>query len=115
MYLENFESNEDIISNYGGTSEQDLKGAKVLLAWYGYGSYRGSSLILYTKKGKLYEVNGSHCSCFGLEDQWSPVETSWKALAMRNISDEYDGSQEAQKELQKLVKKHTTKKRSKAS
>ena len=52
---------------------------------------------------------------FGLEDQWSPVETSWKALAMRNISDECDWSQEAQKELQKLIKKHTTKKRSKAS
>ena len=108
MYLENFKNNEDIVNNYEGTSAQDLKGAKVLLAWYGYGSYCGSSLVVYKKKGKLYEVNGSHCSCYGLEGQWSPEKTSWKALAIRDVSGEEEGSSEAQKELQKLVKKHTT-------
>jgi hypothetical protein len=28
-------------------------------------------------------VNGSHCSCHGLEGQWEPEETSMKALEHR--------------------------------
>lgn len=31
----------------------------------------------------LYEVNGSHCSCYGLEGQWEEEETTVEALAYR--------------------------------
>jgi hypothetical protein len=30
--------------------------------------------------GKLYENHGSHCSCYGFEDQWAPEETSIEYL-----------------------------------
>lgn len=105
-YVENFSSVEDIISSYGGKSQQDLDGALIHLAWYGYGSYSGSSLVIYEKDGRLFEVNGGHCSCNGLEDQWSPEETTIEALAMRDLSgdSEYDGSNEAHEILQAFVR-----------
>jgi len=104
-FVENFKDVEDIVGNYEGKSREDLDGATIHLAWYGYGSYSGSSLVIYEKGGKLYEVNGSHCSCRGLEGQWEPEETSLAALAMRNISDsEYEGSGEAQRILTAFIK-----------
>src|ERR1035438_2426052 len=108
----NFTSREDVIKEYHAPANA-LDNAMVYLAWYGYGSYDGSSLVLFKKDGKLYEVNGSHCSCYGLEDQWEPVETSWEALAMRNMDDSSDGSAEANTVLAELVKKNLRKKKEK--
>lgn len=104
QYIEGFSSQKDIIDNYGAPADA-LKNAKVYLAWYGYGSYEGSSLVIFEKDGKLYEVNGGHCSCNGLEGQWKPEETSWEALDMRNLGG-YSGSEEAEKLLKTLVKRH---------
>lgn len=40
-----------------------------------------SAWILYVGvDGKLYEVHGSHCSCYGFEGQWEPTETTGKYL-----------------------------------
>jgi len=58
---------------------------QILFASYGGRSYEGDAWVIFTKDRKLYEVNGSHCSCFGLEGQWKPEETSWEAIAMRNL------------------------------
>jgi len=60
---------------------------QILLAWYGYGSYCGSAMVLFQRDGKLFEVKGGHCSCYGLEGQWKPGEVTWKALAMRPRAD----------------------------
>lgn len=56
---------------------------EIIFAAYDIGDYQGHALVIFERDGKLYEVNGSHCSCMGLEGQWQPEETSWKALAMR--------------------------------
>lgn len=56
---------------------------EVLLAYYTYEDYSGSAFVLYQKDGKLFEVHGSHCSCYGLEGQWEPEETTYAALSMR--------------------------------
>ena len=121
QYLQEFKSRQDVADNYGGDRYNDekgeqskailneLRGSTIHLAWYGYGSYCGSSLVIYEKDGKLYEVNGSHCSCYGLEGQWKPEETSWEALKERDITGEYDGSAEAQALLQRLVKRNLKK------
>jgi len=70
---------------------------KVLFASYSYRDYSGSAFVLFEKEGKLYEVNGSHCSCYGLGEssytggggtQWKPEETSWEALALRKWDNE---------------------------
>lgn len=56
---------------------------EILIAAYGGGAYEGDAFVLFECDGKLYEVNASHCSCYGLEDQWEPEVTSWAALGMR--------------------------------
>lgn len=59
---------------------------QILYASYEAEGYEGYSYALFERDGKLYEVNGSHCSCHGLEGQWSPEETTWAALAIRKPS-----------------------------
>ena len=56
---------------------------ELLFASYGGGSYEGDAFVLFRKDGKLYEVNGSHCSCNGLEGSWSPEQTSVAALTAK--------------------------------
>lgn len=58
-------------------------GAEILLASYGTTSYEGDAFVLFKRDGKLWEVNGSHCSCYGLEGQWEPEETTIEALRHR--------------------------------
>lgn len=71
-------------------SEQHLSETDtILIAVYTYECYSGKAFVLFERDGKLFEVNGSHCSCYGLEDAWSPEETTWEALLMRDFSDSW--------------------------
>lgn len=63
--------------------EEDLEGVNILVASYTYECYSGSAFVIFEKDGKLYEVNGGHCSCYGLEHQWQPEETSVDELIHR--------------------------------
>jgi hypothetical protein len=65
---------------------EDMKAVKILFASYTYENYSGSAFVLFAKDGKLYEVNGSHCSCYGLEGQWVPEETVLKELVNRIVN-----------------------------
>lgn len=79
IFLENFEKREDVLRDF----EMEEVGGEILFAWYGYGDYDGSAFVLFERDGRLYEVNGGHCSCFGLEGQWEPEETSVEVLMHR--------------------------------
>ena len=57
----------------------------ILFASYGQDNYSGDAFVLAVVEGKLYEVNGSHCSCYGLEGQWELEETTIEALVHRLI------------------------------
>lgn len=59
------------------------EGAELLFADYNIDGYEGSAFVLYRLDGKLYEVYGSHCSCYGLEDQWEPEESLLEELLAR--------------------------------
>lgn len=61
----------------------ELTNEQVVFAAYDTPPYEGYATVLLLTNGKLYEVAGSHCSCYGLEGQWSPEETTVKALRMR--------------------------------
>ncbi len=73
-YTGDFSSAEDVRKQFE-ISQEDLKDTEVLLAQYETGNYEGSAYVLFRRDGRLYDVEGSHCSCNGLEDQWVPVET----------------------------------------
>jgi hypothetical protein len=49
-----------------------LQNIQILFATYDISEYDGYAFILFKKDNKLYEVNASHCSCYGLEGQWKP-------------------------------------------
>lgn len=50
---------------------------KHIYAEYDDGGYDGSAFVVYSYDGvKWYCVEGSHCSCYGLEDQWEPTDHS---------------------------------------
>lgn len=56
---------------------------EVLLASYVYEDYNGEAFVLLRQDGKLMEVHGSHCSCYGLEDQWEPEEATIESIRHR--------------------------------
>lgn len=62
------------------------EGIGILFASYGQANYSGDAWVLFEKDGKLYEVNGGHCSCYGLEGQWEPEEVSLKELEHRLLN-----------------------------
>lgn len=81
--------------------EQKLKeweDINILFASYGCANYEGDAFVLFEKEGKLFEVNGGHCSCYGLEGQFSPEETTLEALNHRLVNgkmgqDDYSGNE----------------------
>lgn len=93
-----------------GITDADLGGVEILLASYTYEDYSGSAFVLFRKDGKLFEVNGSHCSCFGLSEsdysgdttsQWQPEETNAESLAKRLEHDwHFDGMRD---ELRQVI------------
>jgi hypothetical protein len=80
---------------------------KILFATYAEYSCEGSAWVLFVKGKTLYEVNGGHCSCYGLEDQWKPERVSLKELEHRltkgSFGDDEYGSGSFKKELKKFL------------
>lgn len=69
-----------------------LEGAEVLVASYSYEDYSGDAFVLLKRGDDLFEVNGSHCSCYGLSEidycgdsstQWELEPTSVETLIPR--------------------------------
>lgn len=81
MFHGMFEDKSDV-RDYFHLRDSDLEDCDVLFAAYEC-EYEGQALVVFRRNDCLYEVNGSHCSCYGLEDQWEPEETSVQALRHR--------------------------------
>ena len=91
MYKGAWSNLDDLVREFGVTKEQ-LKGYKVIVALYEQGDYDGTAFVLLRKGRKYYEVNASHCSCYGLEGQLDFEETSEKALRHRYEKGQPHGS-----------------------
>jgi len=64
---------------------KDWEPINILFASYSYQDYSGDAFVLFERDGNLYEVNGGHCSCYGLEGQFSPEETDVDVLKHRLV------------------------------
>ena len=62
---------------------KELEKLNIIVATYTYENYSGDAFVLFEQGGKFYEVNGSHCSCYGLEGQWQPEEVDIDELENR--------------------------------
>jgi hypothetical protein len=79
---------------------------EVLVAHYRYEDYSGDAYVLFrdTETGQLYEVEGGHCSCNGLEGQWSPGEVTVDYLRNRVEKGHFgDGDSDIKKAVQDVI------------
>ena len=74
-----FENTEDVLNKFGPVNNFT---GKILFAEYDTPPYEGYAQVLFEQGGKLYEVYGSHCSCYGLEGQWLPSEVTYPLLQL---------------------------------
>ncbi len=82
VYLGSWSCVEDVERDFG-LEVGALKNVKVIVAAYDQPDYEGSAFVLLKRGRKYFEVNGSHCSCMGLEEQWSEEEVTLKELRHR--------------------------------
>ena len=112
VYLGIFGNKEAVAANFGvepthrylGNADyKEIMETDILFAFYEYEDWSGNAFVLFHRGNKLFEVNGSHCSCYGLEDQWAPEETTLESLALR--FKEYHGysSENYYKEIRKFL------------
>ncbi len=85
IFIGGFKSNKDIWENFVIGDDQ-LENLSILFAAYDNEDYNACALVVYKTDDKLYLVEASHCSCYGLEQQWDPEEVCWGVLARMNIS-----------------------------
>ena len=64
----------------------ELASCEILIAYELQEYYEAASWFLFRRAGKLFEVEASHCSCYGFEGQWTPEEVTKEALLKRNLS-----------------------------
>jgi len=86
---------------------KEWENINILFASYGCANYEGDAFVLLEKEGKLFEVNAGHCSCYGLEGQFIPEETSLELIKHRVLvgklgQDDYSGNEFAN-ELRKFL------------
>jgi hypothetical protein len=79
VYVGEFCNDKDICDAFGIPSI----GGYVVFAGYECPGHEGYADIIFVREGKFYHVQGSHCSCYGLENQWLPEEMP--LLALRHI------------------------------
>lgn len=94
VFMNDWSNKESVLFDFGWSwddeKEQEFvekhKDANILFASYGQANYSGDAWVLFEKNGKLYEVNGGHCSCYGLEGQWNPDEVMLEELENRLVN-----------------------------
>jgi len=89
-YYDLFNSLTDI-NNEFKCKAPDLRDVNILFAAYEYETYSGNAIVIFNQYDKMYMVEGSHCSCYGLENQWTPIETTKETIEMRLDKGAYYG------------------------
>ena len=80
-YHIDFESWEDVMRSFDLHPSDQLEEPPFVFAEYDYSNWEGQAEVVYSYNGIIfYYVSGSHCSCFGLEEQWDPEEYDIEAI-----------------------------------
>jgi hypothetical protein len=106
VYLHDWSSKSEVAASFAdGYTDEEIRAfeksieyANILFASYTYQDYSGDAFVLYESGGKLFEVNGGHCSCYGLEGQWDSTEVTLPEMEHRLTKGDF-GFGEYKKEL----------------
>lgn len=97
VFLHNWKRENDVYEDFSDNGYDEAEVTKfrialgditILFASYGTDNYSGDAFVLIERNGKLYEINGYHCSCYGLEGQWEEEEVVLEEIANRLITGE---------------------------
>ena len=77
-----FKDKSDIIKQFE-LDGFNLEDYEIVFASYIDCCYSGNAYILLYKDRVFYEVNANHCSCYGLEGQFSLEETTAESVRFR--------------------------------
>lgn len=79
--------------NYTTNTHPTIEGfptdEEILFASYAPGFYCGGAVVLFGRDGKLFMVEASHCSCYGLEGQWDPNEVVPEQVLRYELDDDH--------------------------
>lgn len=92
MFYGSFDSWSDVLGQFEVKDIERFEKVTPLFASYSQEGYEGSAVVLFIEHGKIYSAHGSHCSCFGLEGQWEPEETTFEAIKHIAVSGDYQFS-----------------------
>lgn len=68
-YFDDFTDWADVARNF---NIERAEPEEIIVASYQTGNYEGDAFVCYREGDRFFTVEGSHCSCFGLEGQWEP-------------------------------------------
>jgi len=102
IYMGEWSGPADLASDFDIDESEIAIAGEILLASYDREEYTGRAFVLLRQNGLLYEVNGSHCSCMGLEGTWEPEETT-KAAIIHRMDSGYLGSEPFAEELRNIL------------
>ena len=68
-YLGGFDNWSDVLNNF---KEPESLEPEIVVAYYDDEDYDGNAVVLFKQFDEYGWVEGSHCSCYGLEGQWEP-------------------------------------------
>ncbi len=102
--LQGFTDERDVFEQFE-VPDAERAGREVLIAVYEYEDYQGDAFVLFHdhNDNRFYEVNASHCSCYGLEDQWRPEEVSFEEIVKRPVYIGYDENEQQEMVRSALV------------
>lgn len=91
IYLGDFTKLEDLEEQFATTFDPEIH---ILVACYETENWEGSAMVIFEQEGSLFLVEGSHCSCYGLEGQWNPTEITVDYVNYRAKEGSFFGSYE---------------------
>lgn len=80
VYFGEFGSWQDVMEQFQVPEQDRPVPDQVIFASYDCPPYEGYANVIYRIGDRYFWAYGSHCSCFGLEDQWAPEEYSREQL-----------------------------------
>ena len=78
-YLGDWDCREDLENDFEIKLNEDIN---IIVACYV--NYSGQAIVLFERNNKVYFVEGSHCSCYGLEGQWNEEEVNKEFINLKS-------------------------------